>query len=249
MSFQLKRITVPNTEKYDAEKVICQVTGKSFPDHKTLIYFKDVETQHEYTYVVGAFSPPGFDKAGFSVVIGYDRNRDLIDKVRMIRVLAEKEGSRKDFQSMVAGMTGLKNRYGCPPLLSLWFTHLDEFLYIKMADVLDQARSPFYVGPGPYPDKNPIPEYLKTLFEMLHICDLGRCFKLRGYIEKGPQNEREAKSFKQADNPALTAFAIAISALMVGKPWTYEEEMVSMEAYENQSVGSYGSFGDEELLA
>lgn len=249
MTLQLDRVELNNPGHFDSAKIICEVTGRQFPDHKTLVYYRDKTTKHEYTYIVGAFSPPGFDKPGFSVVIGYDKKKDPGYKKRLIRVLAEHEGSGKDLASMVKGMAWLKKYYGTPPLLEGWYAHLSELMQAKISEEISKIRGGFCVSLPPYQFyASPVQEYLRTLIEFSPICDMGRCYKLRGYAEKGPRNETEAFQFRPMQNPALMAFAVAVSGLMVDKPWTVEEEPLSMGAFNDSAVGSYGSFGDEAIF-
>lgn len=248
MNLQIERIEVSRETRFTGERIVCLAEGKPFPEHKTTVYYKDKLTDHEYLYIIGAFSPPAFDMPGFVLVAGYDRHRDPETKARMIRILAEFEANGNDISSMVVGMGALYKRYGAVPLLSGWFCNVPELWSIKITEELVAQLMPFYLIPGPYWNTGgPAREYLRTLAQYMPLIRRGECNKLRGYMDRGPQSHEQALSFKPEKNPALMAVAVAVTIMAVEKPWLWTDHPMPIDPRAKQT-GRYVVFGDEELM-
>lgn len=246
----IERIDIPHVEEFNAERIICSVMGKPFPEYKTITYYKHVETGHEFLFLVGAFAVPGFDRPGFALVAGYDRHPDKTYKRRLIRVIDEYEAKRSNLKSILKGIDKLRKKYAVQPLLNGWHIDVNEQGMLKISDEIHRQRMSFYPEPGPFwLSAAAAREYLKCLVENIALLDRGNCNKLRGYMERGPQTHDEALSFKREKNPALIAAAVAVTVLMVDRPWTWEMESHDTDPVlaVDENVGSYVTFDDAGL--
>ena len=69
----IERVTEKVNPITEGERDFAAITHKPEPERIPKYYFRHKETQAEYSWIEGAFAPPGFQYPGFAVVIGMDR--------------------------------------------------------------------------------------------------------------------------------------------------------------------------------
>ena len=247
MTLLIKRIDIPQPESLEAEKIMCQVMGKPFPEHKTVTYYRHAKTGREYLYIIGAFALPGFDRPGFALVAGYDRHEHPTHKRHLIHILDEFEASGSSLKSIFRGVKKFCRKYGAQPLLNGWYVDAKEMDMLNLSDLMHRKRMPFWPEVGPYGLLgSPASEYLRTLIENIALLDRGDCNKLRGHMERGPQTDEEGRAFRKEKNPALSAISLAVTTLVLWRPWTWDAEAQPMPITPEapDDVNSYVTFDD-----
>ena len=227
MKSVLERVSITSPIYTQAEKDWAHIQGKPEPDQKPVRYFKHKETGHEYLYILGAFSPPGYNLPGYAVVIGIDWKEHPKFGKRLIRAIEEIE--EKNIKKLMKGCLALKEKYSAYPVMHrLWYAELDQVQSDRTLAAIKEVGKELYdfcPASGPYKERtHPFKGYLMTLAENAKFLDRRSCPKLRAYMAIGPKNLREVMRFKPEDNPALAAIAVGVSTLIENKPWFWEAE-------------------------
>lgn len=209
------------------ERDFANIMNKPEPERHPKYYYRHKITHTEYSWIEGAFAPPGYQYPGFAIVIASDRN--LNGHEHFIRVLEEFETEHQnDIQALVKGCVALKKKYGDYPVLQQGFySELDEASSDKVSNVIFELygeESKFYPISGPYSEHgNPFQQYLMTLAHYKRILDVSQAPRLKTYmlmLKKG----KDLLGLKPEDNPAVAAIAYAVSAMVHKKPWQFQPE-------------------------
>lgn len=227
MTLIIQRIEESQLPIVQGERDFAHIQKKPPPKRPHPYYFKHTETQVKYSWIEGAFAPPGYQYPGFALIIALDRKEHPNYGKRYIRVLEEFETADQiDIESLIKGCVALKKKYGVYPLLQQGFyTELDEPSTEKVFNVISKLygeNSEFWPIPGVYSEEaNSFKQYFNTLAHYKSILDVGNAPKLKNYllmIKKGKIR------FTAEDNPAIAAIAYAVSALVAKKPWQFQAE-------------------------
>ena len=114
----IERVTEKLEPITEGERDFAAITHRPEPERIPKYFFRHKETQAEYSWIEGAFSPPGFQYPGFAVVIGMDRHEHPEHKVHFIRVLEEFETEHQnDIEGLIKACLALQKKYGGLPLI------------------------------------------------------------------------------------------------------------------------------------
>ena len=227
MKSVIERVSIPGPIYTQGEIDWANVQGKDMPERKPVRYFRHKETGKEYLYILGAFALPGIYKPGYAVVIGIDRHKHHHYDKRIIRAIEETE--QPTIKKLMKKCIKLQVKYEAYPVMSrLWYADLDDIEFDNAIEGIKAAGKDLYSfcpASGPfYEKKHPWKGYLTVLSENAKVLDRRSCPRLRAYMANAPKNLQQVMSFKPEDNPALTAIAIGVSALIIHKPWFWEAE-------------------------
>lgn len=212
---------------FDAQKTMAKVTGQSVPEQRTTHYYSNFETGAEYCFILGSFAAPTPDHKGFGVVVALDRFVDPGTNMRMIRLLEEFEVGPNQVTEAVKQMKVLTLKYGVHPeiLYSGWYSDLDhlEISIIQEAinaNMVGDDYKRFLAKCSAYyhPDQTANPDFVKYLRTLgAHgkrlVSEKCEILKSRLNIQSG------LLTLKPSDQPAITALAYGVAALMICKPW------------------------------
>lgn len=232
MSSLIQRITEPVTPITQGERDFAIIRNLPEPKRDLKYYYRHKLTDAEYSWIDGAFAPPGYHYPGFAVIVALDRHKNHEFGKRSIRVLEEFEpDTHNDIKGLIMGCIRLQNRYNTYPLMQQGFySELNEASTEQVSSVIYDIHGDnpkFWPIPGPYSDYgNPWKHYFETLMQYVSPksdpqLDPTKCPNLSGYmsmIKKGKI------SIAPEDNPAVAALAYAVTALMMKKPAQYEIE-------------------------
>ena len=111
MNYIIERLAEPITPITQGERDYAEIQHKPEPKREPKYYFRHKETGAEYSWIEGAFSPPGFLYPGYAVVIGMDRHELPDYKTHFIRLLEEFETEHQaDIEGLIKGCMALKVR-------------------------------------------------------------------------------------------------------------------------------------------
>jgi len=228
----IQRIEEPQLPIVQGERDFARIQKKPYPKRPHPYYFLNTETQEKYSWLEGAFAPPGHQYPGFAVIIGLDREKHPTYGEHIIRVLEEFETEKlADIKGLIKGCVALKQKYGVYPLLQQGFyTELDEPSSDRVYNIISKLygeKSEFWPVPGAYSNVQTqsfdYREYLITLAHYKRILHIGQAAKLKAYILM-VRDGKDLLHLKPQDNPAIAAIAYAVSALVAKKPWQFQQE-------------------------
>jgi len=223
----IERLAEPMTPITQGERDYALIQQKPEPERVPKYYFRHKETGAEYSWIEGAFSPPGFQYPGYAVVIGMDRHEHPDYKTHFIRGLEEFETEHQtDIEGLIKGCMALKAKYGAYPLLEQGFyTELTEATSERVYNTISRLygeKSEFWPIPGPYSEHPKwFQQYVMTLAHYKKILDIGQCPKLKNYMLMVKDGKLLLR-MKPEDNPAIAAIAYAVSELVLKRPWQFQ---------------------------
>ena len=227
MSLVIERLAEPITPITQGERDYAEIQQKPQPERIPKYYFRHKETGAEYSWIEGAFSPPGYQYPGYAVIIGMDRQEDPKYKTHFIRGLEEFETEQlTDIEGLIKGCIALKGKYGAYPLLEQGFySELTEATSERVYNTISRLygeKSEFWPIPGPYSEHpQSFQQYVMTLAHYKKILDISQCPKLKNYMLM-IKDGRDLLKMKPEENPAIAAIAYAVSTLIHMRPWQFE---------------------------
>ena len=227
MACIIERLAEPITPITQGERDYAEIQHKPEPKRIPKYYFRHKDTGAEYSWIEGAFSPPGYQYPGYAVVIGMDRHEHPEHKTHFIRGLEEFETEHQtDIEGLIKGCMVLKGKYGAYPLLEQGFySELTEATSERVYNTISRLygeKSEFWPIPGPYSDHPQwFQQYMMTLAHYKRILDINRCPKLKSYMLMIKDGKLLLR-MKPEDNPAIAAIGYGVSTLIHMRPWQFQ---------------------------
>jgi len=255
------------------KSIIKKIRGKKPPnvDHIAMItgsrwvpkpaFYRNIETGEDYFDIAGAVAWPGKDVAGFAVIVATVKTDE---KEPSLKVLTEIE--EKSIEDLVSACVEIREKYGYPELLSLWYGDYLRFcsligdINVQVEKQHGQSNGFYITQPCDFETPNNFEIYLHRIRACLKAHDSGKkqlvldkANRLRNHLQNLPPDAITNGSVEEY--PAVASLGFAAHTLMAQRSWlkyaesetlvsTQKDDYEEFAAREQIEVQRYLGVGD-----